>query len=707
MPLFPPSAPAGPPDARVQDPAALALAPLAQRLRPRNLDEYVGQKHLLGEGKLLRLLYQSGRVASLILWGPPGTGKTSLARLLTRNADATYVEFSAVLSGIKDVREVVESARATRKLAGRPTVLFVDEIHRFNKAQQDAFLPHVESGLITLIGATTENPSFEIIPALISRARVLVLEPLGRADLEGIIDLALSDSDRGLGRLGLTLEPRAREFLIMSSGGDARSLLNALELSAELAAGAAASAKATEAGVGETEAGREGGEDAEAPTDAGAGGGKAEAGREGGEDAGAPTAAGAGDGEAETGKPGGEDAGAAKAIGAGGGEAEAGKSGGEDAGAAKAIGAEDGETEAGKPGGVTGGEAGGTITESIVSEAVQRKAWRYDKGGEEHYNLISALHKSLRDSDPDGALYWLARMLEGGEDPVYLLRRMIRFASEDVGEADPESLILGVSALESYRLLGSPEGDLALAQLAVHLAMAPKSNSVYAAFGSARSDARARGPLEVPLHIRNAPTRLMKELGYGKGYVYAHDRPDAETDQEHLPDQLAGTLYYHPSSRGREKGMAVPLAARRARMARKRAESRTAKAAPARPGAGKPGSAGTGAGKAEAGTEMPGAGTSGSGNTSSARAGAGNAGSGKAGAVKAGHVGNAPETRGPARGKPTGGKTTGDSLMGADAGKDPGGPQPREPAGPLQDIRDDFLDDFPDQDDWPEGSEDI
>ncbi|MDR2611300.1 MAG: replication-associated recombination protein A [Deltaproteobacteria bacterium] len=479
MPLFPPSPPAEPRGRKARpaadpggDGADPALAPLAQRLRPRTIEEFAGQRHLLGEGRLLRLLYESGRVASLILWGPPGTGKTSLARLLTRKADAAFVEFSAVLSGIKDVREVVLRARETRKLAGRPTVLFVDEIHRFNKAQQDAFLPHVESGLITLIGATTENPSFEIIPALVSRARVLVLEPLSRPELEGIMDLALADGERGLGRLGLAVEPRARDFLVMSSGGDARSLLNALELSAELACRAAG------------RAGREG---------------------EG-------------------------------------------------------------------VGGPGGGGTGGVITEAVVSEAVQRKAWRYDKGGEEHYNLISAVHKSLRDSDPDGALYWIARMLEGGEDPVYLLRRMIRFASEDVGEADPESLVLGVSALESYRLLGSPEGDLALAQLAVHLALAPKSNAVYKAFGRARSDARTRGPLPVPLHIRNAPTRLMKELGYGRGYQYAHDFPDAETDQEHLPDELLGEEYYRPGQRGREKAYGPPLRARRARLSLKRAE---------------------------------------------------------------------------------------------------------------------------------------
>jgi putative ATPase len=411
----------------------------------------VGQKHLLGPGKLLRLLYERGQVASLILWGPPGTGKTSLARLLTQKAQADYVEFSAVLSGIKDVREVVERARKARLAQGRPTVLFVDEIHRFNKAQQDAFLPHVESGLITLIGATTENPSFEIIPALISRARVLVLEPLTRDDLAELATLALTDRERGLGALGADIDPPALDHLIMASGGDARSLLNALELASGLAR---------------------------------------------------PDASG------------------------------------------RTL-----------------------ITVPIVEESVQRKAWRYDKGGEEHYNLISALHKSLRDGDPDGALYWLSRMLEGGEDPVYLLRRMIRFASEDVGLADPLSLMLGASALESYRLLGSPEGDLALAHLAVHLACAPKSNAVYKAFAAARADARKLGPLPVPLHIRNAPTRLMKDLGYGQGYRYAHDFENAEVDQAHLPPELADREYYRPTQRGREKAIAEFLKARRERLA--------------------------------------------------------------------------------------------------------------------------------------------
>ncbi|MDR2300968.1 MAG: replication-associated recombination protein A [Deltaproteobacteria bacterium] len=431
------------------NPASL-FEPLAQRLRPRNLDEFIGQKHLLGPGKLLRLLYERGQVASLILWGPPGVGKTSLARLLTQKAKADYVEFSAVLSGIKDVREVVEKARKARAALNRPTVLFVDEIHRFNKAQQDAFLPHVESGLITLIGATTENPSFEIIAALISRTRVLVLEPLTKNELEDLVKMALTDETRGLGLLEPKIEPLALELLIESSGGDARSLLNALELASGLAR---------------------------------------------------PDASG------------------------------------------QRI-----------------------ITVGVIEESVQRKAWRYDKGGEEHYNLISALHKSLRDSDPDGALYWLSRMLEGGEDPVYLLRRMIRFASEDVGLADPLSLMLGISALESYRLLGSPEGDLALAHLAVHLACAPKSNAVYKAFAAARGDARKFGPLPVPLHIRNAPTKLMKDLGYGQGYQYAHDFEDAQVDQGHLPPELQDREYYLPTQRGREKAIADFLDSRRERL---------------------------------------------------------------------------------------------------------------------------------------------
>ncbi|MDR1872862.1 MAG: replication-associated recombination protein A [Deltaproteobacteria bacterium] len=430
-------------------PFETTFTPLAQRMRPAVLDDFIGQNHLVGPEKLLRLMYEESRVASLILWGPPGVGKTSLARLLAQKAKSEFVEFSAVLAGIKDVRDVVARAQSLRRLSAKGTVLFVDEIHRFNKAQQDAFLPHVENGLITLIGATTENPSFEIIPALISRARVLVLEPLSFEDLTLLTHKALTE-DRGLGRLKGSLTDAALNFLIQTSGGDARSLLNALELAISLV------------------------------------------------------------------KP-------------------------------QANGAR-------------------VIELPILEEAVQKKAWRYDKSGEEHYNLISALHKSLRDSDPDAALYWLARMLEGGEDPVYLLRRMIRFASEDIGLADPVALMLGTSCLDSYRLLGSPEGDLALAHLALHLACAPKSNAVYVAFGEARADAQKYGPLPVPLNIRNAPTRLMKNLGYGRDYQYAHNYEDELVDQERFPEELKGREYYRPKGRGREKAILEYLNARKAKL---------------------------------------------------------------------------------------------------------------------------------------------
>jgi putative ATPase len=411
--------------------------PLADRMRPRTLDEYVGQTHLMGAGSLLRRAIEADQLFSMIFWGPPGSGKTTLARIIAGAIQSHFASFSAVLSGVKEIRAVVDEARVQRQDQRKKTILFVDEIHRFNKAQQDAFLPHVESGLITLIGATTENPSFEVIAPLLSRSRVLLLKPFSDDELMLILEKALKDSERGLGELSLEIEPEAMAAIVWSADGDARAALNTLEATAPLVQ--------------------------------------------------------------------------------------------------------------------TQKDHSRKITRALVEEAFQKKFLLYDKGGEEHYNLISALHKSLRGSDPDAALYWLGRMLAAGEDPLYIARRMVRFASEDVGNADPRALTVAISAMQAFQFIGLPEGELALAQTAVYLATASKSNALYTGYGRIKETISRTGTLPVPLHIRNAPTRLMKELGYGKGYLYAHNFEDAYVPQDFLPEKLKGETYYHPTDRGYEK----------------------------------------------------------------------------------------------------------------------------------------------------------
>jgi len=432
-----------------------ARGPLADRMRPRTLDEVVGQEHLLGPGRVLRAALERGELHSMILWGPPGSGKTTLASLMANATGARFVAFSAVLSGVKEIRAVIAEAETHQRRQGS-TVLFVDEIHRFNRAQQDAFLPHVERGFFLLVGATTENPSFEVNAALLSRCRVYVLQGLGEAEITTILRRAVDDRERGLGGANADVDDDGLAAIARIANGDARGALNILEVAVALAP--------------ETRGRRR-------------------------------------------------------------------------------------------------------ITETTITEAAQRRTLLYDKGGEEHYNLISALHKSLRDSDPDAALYWLTRMLEAGEDRLYIVRRLVRFASEDVGNADPRALTLTLAAKEAYDFLGSPEGELALAQAALFLALAPKSNAVYVAYGEAQKDVQERPADPVPLHIRNAPTGLMKNLGYGKGYQYAHDAPDARVDQDDLPDALRGREYYRPTNRGLEAELGRRLAEwRRWRAERRRAD---------------------------------------------------------------------------------------------------------------------------------------
>ncbi len=412
-------------------------APLADRIRPKTLEEFVGQEHILGQGKVLRQAIETDHLPSMILWGPPGSGKTTLAMIIASTTDAQFSAFSAVLSGVKEIKEVFKEADDEWKYQKRRTILFVDEIHRFNKAQQDAFLPHVEKGTIILIGATTENPSFEVISPLLSRTKVFTLNPLTEEEVEVILNRGLTDKERGLGKYPTMIEPEVITGICQLANGDARIGLNTLEM---LVLTTPPNSKGFR-----------------------------------------------------------------------------------------------------------------HIRKEDLKEVLQRKTFLYDKSGEEHYNLISAFHKSLRGSDPDASLYWLGRMLEAGEDPLYIARRMIRFASEDVGNADPQALQVAVSAMEAFHFIGLPEGDLALAQAAVYLATAPKSNALYTAYQTVKKDVRELENMPVPLHIRNAPTSLMKDLGYGKGYQYPHDYPNHFVEEEYLPENLKGRTYYHPSDQGFER----------------------------------------------------------------------------------------------------------------------------------------------------------
>jgi len=412
-------------------------APLADRIRPERLEDLLGQEKVIGPGKPLRQAIEEDELQSIILWGPPGSGKTTLARIIAKMTKTHFVPFSAAISGVPALRKIIKEAQDRRRYHHQRTILFVDEIHRFNKAQQDAFLPYVEDGTIILIGATTENPSFEVISPLLSRSTVYILEPLSPEDLKNILEKALPDKEKGLGKYKLKLEPKVLDFIVELAYGDARIALNILEFAVI------------------------------------------------------------------TTKP---------------------------------------DTKSIR-----------NISVKIIEEVVQKRCLRYDKTGEEHYNIISALHKSMRDSDPDAAIYWVARMLEAGENPLYVARRLVRFASEDIGNADPQALQLAVAAMQAVHFLGMPEGNLALAQTATYLACAPKSNALYKGYQLTQKDIKRWGPLPVPLVIRNAPTTLMKNLDYGKGYKYAHNFEGGYIVQEHLPKELKGRKYYFPTDRGFEK----------------------------------------------------------------------------------------------------------------------------------------------------------